>query len=382
MDDQKDMTNIIEVPRGASASPTSIELDNLEAVRKLDTQNVYGSVVAFPQQCVDAYVANESLVVPESYKAVDKIVMAGMGGSGLGADVIKSALGSKKPLEIVNDYNLPEWVDGNTLVVCSSYSGTTEETLENARQAKEKGANLMIIGAGGALVETAREQGVPFYQIDPVNNPSKQPRMAVGYSIIGQLAMLAKTGLIDLSRQDVDGIVGVMNAVQDKSKIETQTSENPAKQMAEKLQGKQVIFVAGRELSGAAHVAKNQMNENAKNLSTLHLIPELNHHLMEGLRFPNSNKDDIVFLFVDSDLYPERIKQRMDITKKIVEENGIGYVAFKPESGNHLSQSFELMQFCAFTNFYLSMLNGIDPAPIPWVDKFKTELGQPLGDFK
>ena len=361
-----------------------MDLNNLEEIKKLDKENVYDSIVKFSKQCLDAWEANKDLNVPDSYKDIDKIVMTGMGGSGLGARVIESVYENTLPCPLVriNDYDLPAWVDDKTLVVCSSFSGTTEETVENAHQAKAKGAKWMAIGTGGTLINLARDEGVPFYQINPIYNPSKQPRMAVGYSIIGQLAMVAKTGAINISRDDVNKAVDAMNGIQVKLKIEVPTVKNPAKQLAKQLLGKQVIFVASRHLSAAAHVAKNQMNENAKNLSALHVIPELNHHLMEGLRFPETNRSDCIFLFCDSDIYPERIRQRMDITKKIVQKNGIPYAAWKAISTEPLSQAFELMQFYAFVNFYLSMLNGIDPAPIPWVDEFKEELGQPLGQWK
>ncbi len=361
-----------------------MDLDNLEEIKKFDEENVYDSIVEFPKQCLDAWDVNQNLKVPDSYKDVNKIVMTGMGGSGLGARVIESVFANKLkcPLVRVNDYDLPDWVDHKTLVVCSSFSGTTEETVENAKQAQEKGAKWMAIGTGGTLIDFAKEHNAPYYQISPVYNPSKQPRMAVGYSMIGQLIMASKTGIIEISKSEVDDLVKVANEVQVDININVPTDKNIAKQLAKQLQGKQVVFVAARHLSAAAHVAKNQMNENAKNFSSIFEIPELNHHLMEGLRFPDKNKNDLFFLFFQSDIYPERIRQRVDITKNVVEKNSISHSAWKAKSTNSLSQAFELIQFCAFVNFYLAMLNGIDPAPIPWVDYFKEQLGQPLGQWK
>ena len=108
-------------------------------------------------------------------------------------------------------------------------------------------------------------------------------------------------------------------------------------------------------------------------------IPELNHHLMEGLKHPANNKDNLYFIFIDSDLYSNRIRQRFEITKDVVSQNNIQFSSFKPSSNDKLSQVFEVIQFAGFLNFYLSMLYEQDPAPIPWVDYFKTQLGQPLG---
>ena len=140
--------------------------------------------------------------------------------------------------------------------------------------------------------------------------------------------------------------------------------------------------MASEHLTGAFHVVKNQMNENAKQLSHRHDVPELNHHLMEGLRFPESNKKDFVFWLVLSKLYSKRIQTRMVLTSDVINKNKIDAFEFNQVSSSKLSQVFEVIQFGALVNYYMTILNGINPAPIPWVDYFKKKLGQPLGDFK
>lgn len=361
-----------------------ISLDDVTAIKKLDKSDVYGSVDQLPKQCLHAWGETKDLQVPESYKTINKIVMTGMGGSGLGARVIESVYGGqlKFPLYGIHDYDLPAWVDEKTLVICSSFSGTTEETVENARQAQTKGAKWMAIGTGEALIDLAIKSGVPYYKITPTYNPSKQPRLAMGYSIVGQLVMAAKAGVINFSKKDVLRVVEVMDKIRDETSLTIALKKNPAKQMALKLFEKKVIFVAARHMLASAHVFKNQMNENAKNFSAIFDIPEANHHLMEGLRFPKSNQQDLLFLFINSNLYPERIRQRVAITQDVVKENEIPVLVWQAASQNSLSQAFEFIQFGGFVNFYLAMLNGIDPAPVPWVDYFKVKLGQPLGQWK
>lgn len=361
-----------------------IDLDNFEEIKELDTNNVYGSVEELYKQCSHAWEDANKINVPDSYKNINKILMTGMGGSGLGARIIESVYGLelKYPLIRLNDYDLPEWVDDRTLVVCSSFSGTTEETVENAKQAQKLNAKWMAIGTGSDLIDLAKKYQVPYYQIVPTYNPSKQPRLAIGYSVIGQLTMVAKTGLINFSNQEIPFLIEAMKKVIETVKISIPTKNNKAKQMAQKLFNKKVVYVASRHLIGAAHTSKNQMNENSKNFSTIFDIPELNHHLMEGLRFPDSNKKDLVFFFVESDLYPERINKRITITQEIIQKNNIEFVTYKTQAKDHLSQVFEFVQFGGYVNFYLAMLNGLDPAAIPWVDYFKIKLGQSLGQWK
>lgn len=361
-----------------------IDLDDTEKIKQLDKSNVYGSVEDLNKQCLHAWEDTKNLTVPDSYKNVNKILMTGMGGSGLGARIIESVYGSslKFPLARLNDYDLPHWVDENTLVVCSSFSGTTEETVENAHQAQARKAKWMAIGTGETLIDLAKKFDVPFYQIVPTYNPSKQPRLAIGYSVVGQLVMASKTGLFNFSEKEVQQIDAVLKNMIEELKVNVLEEKNAAKQMAKKLFGKKVVFVAARHMIASAHVAKNQMNENAKNFSAIFDIPELNHHLMEGLRFPTSNQNDLIYLFVKSSLYPSLIQKRFEITEEVVRKNNIKTAAWKAESEDLLSQAFEFIQFGGYMNFYLAMLNGLDPADIPWVDYFKKKLGQPLGQWK
>ncbi|OGV92419.1 hypothetical protein A3B57_00785, partial [Microgenomates group bacterium RIFCSPLOWO2_01_FULL_47_10] len=282
----------------------------------------------------------------------------------------------------VNEYELPQWADENTLVICSSFSGTTEETIENAKLAEAKGCKWMAISTGEALNDYAVACGVPHYKINPVHNPSRQPRMANGYSVIGQLILVAKTGLIDFDKSVVDHIVTAMKHVQSENNVSVPVSDNPAKKMAQAIFEKNLVYVSARHMTGAAHSVKNQSNENAKTFSTIFEIPELNHHLMEGLKHPSSNKKDLVFIFIESDLYPDRISQRFEITKDVVRQNDVSTVSWKGQSADVLSQEFEFLQFAGYVNLYLSILYHQDPAPIPWVDYFKTKLGQSLGQWK
>jgi glucose/mannose-6-phosphate isomerase len=361
-----------------------VDLDDLKAMRKLDKSDVYGSIEAFSQQCIHAWEDNKDLEVPDSYKDVNKIVMTGMGGSGLGARIIESIFGSELeyPLVRVNGYDLPSWADEKTLVICSSFSGTTEETVETARQAQEKNCKWMAIGTGGVLIDLARKYEVPYYKIVPTYNPSKQPRLAIGYSVVGQLIMAAKTGIIAFEKRQMQLMVSAMKKVLKVCAVGVTVSKNPAKKTAKKLMDKGVIFVSARHMGGAVHTVKNQMNENVKNFSARFDVPELNHHLMEGLGHPSLNKKYLLFFFVDSVLYPKRLQKRMLITQDVVSKYKIPKIVWQAKAKDELSQAFEFIQFGGFVNFYLVMLYGIDPAPIPWVDYFKTRLGQPLGQWK
>lgn len=353
-------------------------LDSREEIAKIDLGNVLGSVEALPDQCLDAWDKSQNISVPDSYKQIDNVVMCGMGGSGLGARVIESVYSQelKVPLIRVNGYNLPAFANDKSLISCSSYSGSTEETIQNANQAIAKNLKWMAIGTGGKLLDLAQEHKVPFYKIVPKFNPSNQPRMAIGYSVIGQLALAAHAGIVSITKKEIEEISKVMAGVINKIKIEIPEKLNPAKKLAQAMKGKVIIYVAGEHLSGPMHVVNNQQNENAKNVCFDFQIPELNHHLMEGLKHPQTNSKNLLFVFAFSGHYSDRVQKRFELTRQVVEKNGIETFSIELNSSTQLSQAFELIQLGAYANLYLSVLYGQNAAPIPWVDWFKEQMSK------
>jgi len=349
-----------------------ISIDDIE---NLDKQNVYGSLLSLPDQCNHAWEEANKIVIPEDYKDYDTVIMCGMGGSGLGARVIDSFYSSslKKPLIRINDYHIPAFTNERSIVFVSSYSGNTEETVQNLTEALERKSKVIVIGAGGKIIEIAKDKNIPFYLIDPKYNPSNQPRMAIGYSIIGELVLASKINLLDFNKNDLDNAVNTMKSNIDKNDI-SKLSDPESLNYSYKIKDNIVLYISSEHLIGAVHVVNNQLNENAKNLSYDFNLPELNHHLMEGLRHPELNKENIIVFIIESDLYSDRIKKRLEVTKEVVQKNDINLITFKAVSTDKFSQMFEIIQFGGFINFYLTMLYGIDPAPIPWVDYFKERL--------
>ena len=352
-------------------------LDSREAITKLDKSNMLGSVEALHKQLTHAWEDTEKLSFTATAE-IEEIVLAGMGGSALGADVIKHLYKDTLtvPFDIIREYTLPKYVGPQTLVILASYSGTTEEVIAAAKEAIEKKAQIMVIASGGTLIDMAKEHGWTYYQIEPTHNPSGQPRMAIGYAVFGTICLLSKAGLLSLTREEVDQVSATIHKTVEASAVEVPQDTNPAKLLAYSIFDKRPIYCVAGFLEGAGHVVANQTNENAKAYADYKVIPELNHHLMEGLRFPVSNKTTHVFVFLNSELYHTRSQARMKLTQQIVDENEIETMALQLHSTTKLEQVFETIALVGFASFYLSMLEGIDPSPIPFVDKFKDELAK------
>lgn len=352
-------------------------LDDRHAIEALDLSHALQSAESLADQVRDVYEHRQEIDLQAlNTTSIANVVVAGMGGSALGADVIVNLYKEqlKVPLTICRTYDLPAFVNEKTLVILSSYSGTTEETLSCAQQAAKKHALIVVVAAGGELIELAKAQHYPYFQIRPQYNPSNQPRMAIGYSIMAQIVILHEAGLLQFTDADLEEVLTTIHRVTERCLVEVKQDQNQAKLMALLSLERRPILVAAEFLEGAVHVACNQLNENAKIFADYKILPEMNHHLLEGLQFPTSNELNHLFIFFASALYPERIQKRLQLTQEVVEEKGIETLRIDLEAETKLTQVFELITLTTFANLYLAFLEKLDPSPIPTVDWFKEQL--------
>lgn len=350
-------------------------LDSREEIVKIDQHNLLGSVEQLPEQIKDAWEQTRSLSLPASYSAVKRAVVSGMGGSALGAHVLKHLYHQdlSLPLEVVSGYHLPGYVDSDTLVVLSSYSGTTQETLSAAAEAIAQGAKIAVITSGGELAKLASQHQWPTYLIDPAHNPSGQPRMAIGYAVIGLLAFFNNLGIVSIAEADLHNLVNQLHGLVKKLGVEVGEG-NTAKLLAYNAFDKALVFCASEHLVGAAHISNNQVNENAKTLTAEWPLPEFNHHYLEALSNPGKLRDDVHFFFYQSHLYTPEVGKRVELTRTLVEKLGYSVDVIQATAPTKLEQVFEVITLGAFFNFYLSILYKSDPAPIPHVDWFKEQM--------
>jgi len=351
-------------------------LDSREKIRAIDKSNLLGSVEALPDQIQDAWEQTKSLVFPNTFPTVSNIIVSGMGGSSLGALVIKRLFKDELtlPLEIYPHYHLPGYTSKDSLVVLSSYSGNTEETLAAAEQAIKVGAKIAVITGGGKLAELAKQNNWPMYLINAKFNPCGQPRLAIGYAVFGMLSMFANIGLINLAESQVLNVVDLLKELV--TQLAPEGSNDLAKLISYATYDKHIIFVAAEHLIGAAHVFNNQVNENAKSLTSEWHLPEFNHHYLEALSFPHLAKETTIFFFFNSALYHERVQKRVLLTKSLVEQKGYETQMILATSSTKLDQVFEVIQIGEFVAAYLPILYGIDASSIPNVDWFKAEMAK------
>lgn len=350
-------------------------LDDLESLETLDSSGVTKTISTLAKQVNQAWEEASQIEIPSQYRDVQQIVFVGMGGSALGPHLLGSVYQPKitRPVLIVRDYRLPRYLGKKSLVILCSYSGNTEEVLTCAKQATKAGAYLLGVTSGGQLRDYCQDHQIPCYRFEPKFNPSA-PRYGFGYMTIGPLAMLTSLQLIKVKGGEIPGLVKWLSQKDKDLNPKVPEAKNPAKKMALSLRERIPVLVAAEFLEGAAHIFTNQINETSKTFASYFVLPELNHHLMESLKYPSHNSKNLAFLFINSKYYSMRIRTRFEITKDVVNQNQIRVLEFLAQGKSRLGQAFEVVQFGSYVSFYLAMLSATDPSPNPWVDYFKEQL--------
>lgn len=356
-------------------------LDNPQTYAKLDKHYVADSMLELPLQIAQVLKEAKKIKVPKSYKNITQVVINGMGGSNLGTYLLKSAFADrlKVPVSLEPGYTVPASVNNKTLYIISSYSGTTEEPLSVYQEVKRRGAKIMAItedSSKSKLLKIMERDNVPGYIFTPEFNPSEQPRLGTGYSIFGKIFMLKKAGVINFTNKEMEAVVEMLIMNGQKLEPEIATAKNPAKKLALRMQDKINVLVAAEHLRGNLQVAKNQINECSKAFAAWLEIPDMNHYAMEGLVHPAVNQKHLQFLFFDSELYLDRDRRRMQLTKQVVKKNKVAVLDHKLKQKKALLQNFELLQLMSWTSYYLGILYQVEPDKIPFVDWFKAQLAK------
>jgi glucose/mannose-6-phosphate isomerase len=356
-----------------------MKLDDLKLYKKLDQHQVGQSIELLPNQIEQVLNDSHSIKIPEEYKKCTKVLVNGMGGSSLGAYIVKAVFAAelKVPFAIEPGYVLPNYVDKDTLYIIISYSGTTEEPISTYQEAKKRGAKILAIAEnkpGSALCKLIKNDNLPSYVFSPNSNPSNQPRLGVGYTAFGIIALLLRVGFLNTKESDIKNYLVGMKKKTKQWQVSTLTKNNPVKKLALILHSKTPILIGAEHLAGNLHALRNQINECAKLFSSYLILPDLNHYAMEGLVNPKTNRKNLIFLFFDSALYHPRVQLRAKLTKQVVNKNGIKIISQQLKGTTKLEQALEMLQFGSWLSYYLGMLDNVDPVKIPWVDWFKKEL--------
>jgi glucose/mannose-6-phosphate isomerase len=351
-----------------------INLNFTEAMKKIDASDMLGFAETFGGQCRGAVKIGLESEIPAP-EGVANIIVAGMGGSAVGGDLLRSYLSDTidKPIAVCRSYKMPAYVNDNTLVIISSCSGNTEETFSAMQDAEKKGASILCVTSGGKVGERAKEKGHAMIKLPPFNSP----RAALGNLYMPVLSLLSKWGWIPDQTAALEETVSLMDSLARDYNRDVPVERNEAKKLAVMIVGKfPIVYSSTDVIDTVALRWRCQFNENSKVLGINNVFPELNHNEIVGWETAEKMPGDFqVIILRDKDDY-SRIAKRMDITTGIIKDCSGNVYNVCSQGESRLARLFSLIYLGDFVSIYLGIIQGIDPTPIKSIDRLKTELSK------
>lgn len=346
----------------------------LEEIRSIDPDGMYNLIHDFPRQVEEAVTIGNAARVNVDVRSIQNIVLCGLGGSAIGGDLLKSYLAGELqvPFIVNRHYTLPKFVAKKSLVIISSYSGNTEETISCHREAIKRGAKILCISSGGWVEKTAKLKKQPHIKVP--GGPS--PRAALGYSFFPLLIALTKLRLIKDKNREIQETLLMLKAKAEEYGNPASPT-NKALQLAEQLRGRiGVVYSSTERFDAVGTRWRGQMAENGKSLMWGHVLPEMNHNELVGWNVLKEQMREMqVFFLRDAEDHP-RVAIRIDITKRIIGEYSRNIAEVQSEGTSLLTRMFSLVHLGDWMSFYLAILQNEDPMPVKVIDYLKEELSK------
>ena len=345
---------------------------SVERIRAADPGNMLGRIKELGRQMRDAWDIARVAELPPHYGDVRNIVVAGMGGSAIGGDLAAALLADdlRVPMSVHRDYGLPAYVGRDSLVIASSYSGNTEETLSSFAEAQTRGARVLVLTTGGRIAELARSANYPLVTF----SYKAQPRAALGYSLGLVLGALVQLGFVRDLAPDVDAAIADVARLEER--VHEGASVNDAKRLAAELVGRVIVAYGAGAMGVMARRVKGQWNENAKNWSAFDVMSELNHNAVVGFPNPTIAREVLTVLLLRSDRDNPRHKLRFEVTRELLDRAQIAHRTLRFDGASMLSEVLQMVYFTDHVSFYLALLNGVDPSPVKSIDYLKERLSK------
>ena len=326
-------------------------------------------IEGFTRQLSDALRIGQAADLGRQGSDIRNVLITGMGGSGIGANLVESLTFGRIPIPIsvCKGYNIPQFVSPHTLFIACSYSGNTEETLAAIQKAMLKRSHIICITSGGKMLELAKEYNFLYIQLP---DGYSSPRAMIGYMVVSLLSALYHTNLIGAAF-----IKETENAIEYLDRGE-KAIQSEAELISKKLKGKlPFIYCDGRLLAMATRF-QQQLNENAKQIAHVNTFPEMNHNEIVGWRFPENILQQVQVIYLYSDHDHERVEKRLEICRDIFEKRSFPIIDIVAEGASLLEQYYYLIHLTDWISYYLAKENMIDPDPVEAIDYLKSELAK------
>lgn len=322
-------------------------------------------IQGFTAQLTRAIEIGEGAKIGKNKFPIRNVLISGLGGSGIGGTILSNVLRDDVAMPIIvnKEYQIPAFVNENSLVIISSYSGNTEETLSALMQAFKKDAQIVCITSGGLVQEYAETNDIDYVLIDG----GAPPRSAFGQSFVQLLYIMYHLGLVeDGFKQYLQDAIVLLDT--EEEAIKTQ-----AKEIAQKLNGKIPVIYSDAKFEGVSIRFRQQINENSKMLCWHHVVPEMNHNELVGWREKNE-KIAVVFIRNNHDF--ERNQERMEFTKEVVSQYASEIVEIYSKGEYDLVRCMYLIHITDWVSYYLAEIKGVDAVEVDVISKLKNKLAE------
>jgi glucose/mannose-6-phosphate isomerase len=364
-------------PEDSEAERAGGVLDDAAALGRIDRSGMAALVGGIPGQVRDGWARSRALELPETHRSATSVAVLGMGGSAIGADLVRGIWSDRLsvPIEVVRGYDLPAWVGPDDLVVASSYSGATEETISALEAALRKGARVAAISTGGPIAEVARRGGLPLLSFPG----GGQPRAAVGYAVTLMAGLLERAGLVAIADAEIEEAAKEAETAARELGPDVPTADNPAKQLAWALVDRLPLIEASGFLGPVARRWKTQINENGKSAAVWEELPEATHNAVVGYPHPEATRDHLEVVFLASSLDHPRNRLRAEVSGALLDEVHMAHRTIEFDRGGRFAQALRAIVLGDYLSVYLAAIYGVDTTPVVAIDQVKRRLAA-VGD--
>ena len=343
-------------------------------IEKIDNENMYQSIWDFSENILDSVKLGEKINLVNDYKTINKVIVAGMGGSAIGGDVVYALVNDelKIPFFVLRGYDLPSWVDSLTLVICSSYSGNTEETISILENAKSRGGQICSITTGGKIKQLCSR-----YYYDAVIIPSGlQPRAALAFSFIPILYILYKLKIITSNIKS--WLVSSSELIRDnREKYVIKDDNNPIWDLANKIYDKiPIIYADSERLETIAVRLKGQICENSKILAYHNIFPEMNHNEIVGWENNSEYFSNYFVIWLDDKKMNDRNKARQKIIIEMLNESEVNQDIIEVVGDSFKERFLLLIHYGDWLSYWCAILHKTDPSPVKNINILKNKLSE------
>jgi glucose/mannose-6-phosphate isomerase len=349
-----------------------MNLDDPQLHAKIDTDNMLEHIDGFPEQLQTAWHLGMNQPLPEGN--FRQVLICGMGGSAIGGDLLAGLIAAQGslPVSVVRGYTLPAWAKGDdTLVIGSSFSGNTEESVAAIEDANSRGLPVMVITTGGKIAKLA--QGKTLWQFEHVS----PPRAALGWSLGLLLALAHRMGWLSDLEADIAEGIAAMQAHRDIYQLDNPAAQNPAKRQGGQFVERFPVIYGAGVFEVVARRWKTQLNENASHTAFYEPMPEADHNGVVGVEFPPFLMSKMVALFLRSDTYDHpRVRLRHELTAMLMMQYGIAADYFLAEGRSLLAQMLHAIQFGDYVSYYTAIAQGANPTTIEPIDELKAQMSE------